>query len=70
VNIIGFFVEGMCDTVRAANQLDAGVACHPDNNQARNEVVGRIVTLPASFATGSGEVSEDAAFLQVIRLVR
>jgi hypothetical protein len=70
VNIIGFFVEGMCDTVRDAGGLDDGVNCNPDNNKARNEVVGRIVTLPASYATGSGEVTEDAAFLQVIRLVR
>lgn len=70
VNIIGFFVEGMCDTVAAAGRLDPGVTCNPAPNIARNEVVGRIVTLPASFATGAGEVTENAAFLQVVRLVR
>ena len=70
VNIIGFFVEGMCDTIRDAGRLDAGVTCNPANNIAKNEVVGRIVTLPASFAAGSGEVTENAAFLQVVRLVR
>ena len=70
VNIIGFFVEGMCDSVRNAGRLDPGVTCNPANNIARNEVVGRIVTLPASFATGAGEVTENAAFLQVVRLVR
>ena len=70
VNIIGFFVEGMCDTVRDAGRLDPGVTCNPSASIARNEVVGRIVTLPASFATGAGEVEENAAFLEVIRLVR
>jgi len=70
VNIIGFFVEGMCDTVAAANRLDPGVTCNPAPNIAKNEVVGRIVTLPASFATGAGEVEENASFLQVVRLVR
>ena len=70
VNIIGFFVEGMCDSVRAAGRLDAGVNCSPIAHEARQEVVGRIVTLPASYATGSGEVTEDASFLQVVRLVR
>lgn len=70
VNIIGFFVEGMCDTVRDAGQLDPGVNCSPQNNIAKDEVVGRIVTLPGSYATGSGQVTEDAAFLEVVRLVR
>jgi hypothetical protein len=70
VNVIGFFVQGMCPTVRDAGQLDPGVNCDPRHNVAKDEVVGRIVTLPGSFATGSGEVTEDAAFLQVIRLVR
>jgi Putative Flp pilus-assembly TadE/G-like len=69
VNIIGFFLEGMCDTVAKANQLDPGVNCSP-GNAAKNEVVGRIVTLPASFFAGGGDISEDASFLQVLRLVR
>jgi len=70
VNIIGFFVEGMCSTVAAAGQLDPGVNCNAKKSIADNEVVGRIVTLPASYASGSGEVEENAAFLQVVRLVR
>jgi Putative Flp pilus-assembly TadE/G-like len=70
VNIIGFFLEGMCDTVAQAKQLDPGVNCSPDKNVAKNEVVGRIVTLPAAFFAGSGDIEEDAAFLQVLRLVR
>lgn len=68
-NIVGFFVEGMCDDVRAAGKLDPGQTCAP-NPEGRNQVVGRIVTLPSSFAAGVGSVTEDAAFLQIVRLVR
>ena len=68
-NIIGFFVEGMCDDVAAAGKLEPGQSCAP-NPEGRNQVVGRIVTLPASFAAGVGNVTEDAAFLQIVRLVR
>jgi len=34
------------------------------------DVVGRIVTLPGSFATGVGTVDDSASFIKVIRLVR
>ena len=68
-NIVGFFVEGMCDEVAAAGRLEPGQNCAP-NPEGRNQVVGRIVTLPSSFAAGVGDVTEDAAFLQIVRLVR
>jgi hypothetical protein len=61
-NIIGFFVEGMCKDV----QMDLGMIC-PDPTK---DVVGRIVTLPGSFATGVGTVENSAAFITVVRLVR
>jgi hypothetical protein len=61
-NIIGFFVEGMCKDVT----MDTGMIC-PDPNK---DVVGRIVTLPGSFATGVGTVDDSASFIKVIRLVR
>jgi hypothetical protein len=61
-NIIGFFVEGMCKDVT----LDSGMACDDPNK----DVVGRIVTLPGSFASGTGTVDESAAFVKVVRLVR
>ncbi len=61
-NIIGFFVEGMCKDVT----LDSGMACDDPNK----DVVGRIVTLPGSFAAGTGTVDESAAFVKVVRLVR
>jgi hypothetical protein len=68
-NIIGFFIEGMCDDVKAAGKLEIGHDCAP-NPEGRNQVVGRIVTLPSSFAAGVGHVTEDAAFLKIVRLVR
>jgi hypothetical protein len=63
-NIIGFFVEGMCNDVT----LDPSNAngC-PDPNK---DVVGRIVSLPGSFASGVGTVEDSAAFIKVVRLVR
>jgi hypothetical protein len=61
-NIIGFFAEGMCKNVT----LDYGLACDDPNK----DVVGRIVTLPGSYASGTGTVETSAAFVQVIRLVR
>jgi hypothetical protein len=71
VNIIGFFLEGMCDSVRSRGELDPGVNCSASPpTAAGKEVVGRIVTLPAAFYAGSGEVEENASFLQIVRLVR
>lgn len=61
-NIIGFFVEGMCKDVT----LDNGNVC-PNPTK---DVVGRIVTLPGSFAKGTGTTDDSAAFIKVIRLVR
>ena len=61
-NIIGFFVEGVCKDVT----LDPGIACD-DNNK---DIVGRIVTLPGSFASGTGTAEESASFVKVVRLVR
>ena len=61
-NIIGFFVEGMCKDVT----LDAGIGC----DDPTKDVVGRIVTVPGSFATGSGGAEESASFVKVVRLVR
>lgn len=68
-NIIGFFVEGMCPDLASANRLDPGIQCSP-NPAGKNEVIGRIVTLPGAFADGVGTVPEDNAFIVVIRLVR
>ncbi|HWK11010.1 MAG TPA: hypothetical protein VNR64_13215, partial [Vicinamibacterales bacterium] len=61
-NIIGFFAEGMCKDVT----LDPGFAC-PNPTK---DVVGRIVTLPGSLASGVGTTEQSAAFIEVIKLVR
>ena len=61
-NIIGFFVEGMCNTVT----LDPGM---PNCDDESKDVVGRIVTLPGEYGQGSGVVS-GASFVKVIRLIR
>ena len=64
-NIVGFFIEGMCPDVT----LDPGMQCAP-NPEGRNQVVGRIVTNPAATFNGAGELDDEAAFLQIVRLVR
>ena len=65
-NIIGFFVEGMCNDVMSRGGLEPGITCEDPNK----DVIGRIVTLPSTMAAGVGNVEEEAAFLTVIRLVR
>jgi hypothetical protein len=62
VNITGFFVEGICDTVA----LDPGVTC-PNPNK---DVVGRLMNYPGQILTGAGTVTPAASFLTVTRLVR
>ena len=62
VNMVGFFVEGMCNTVT----LDPGITC-PDPS---NDVVGRLMSYPAQILTGAGTVTPAASFLTVTRLVR
>jgi Flp pilus assembly protein TadG len=62
VNIVGFFVEGMCNKVT----LDPGVSC-PDPS---SDVVGRLMNYPAQILTAAGAVTPAASFLTVTRLVR
>jgi hypothetical protein len=65
-NIIGFFLEGMCNDVIAAGRLDPGMVCDDPNKQ----VVGRIISLPAQYFAGAGNIADDAAFLKMVILVR
>jgi hypothetical protein len=68
-NIVGFFVEGVCSDVDAALRLiDPHMPCPVGNEDAA--IVGRIVTVPAMYATGGGTVELSAAFLRVVRLLR
>ena len=66
VNIMGFFVEGMCDDVAAQGRLDPDTYCDTPNKT----VVGRLVSQASQFKGGSGESSPGASFLQIYRLVR
>jgi hypothetical protein len=63
-NILGFFIEGSCGAKAYTVTLDSGNECED------KDIIGRLVTLPGRFATSTGTVEEDAAFVQVIRLVR
>jgi hypothetical protein len=62
VNIMGFFVEGMCNTVT----LDPGVTCPNPSS----DVVGRLMNYPGQFSSVAGSVTPSASFLTVTRLVR
>lgn len=66
VNIFGFFVEGMGDL-----NPDGTISFDPSNPLSNNAkvVVGRIMTLPG-LATGSSTLTQNAAFLRTILLVR
>jgi hypothetical protein len=68
VNLIGFFVEGMCDEVKAAGRLDPGNDCDPGSNE-RYQLVGRIVTLPGNLV-GTGMPVTESSFLKTVRLIR
>lgn len=66
VNVMGFFVEGMCDAVAAQGRLDPTTYC----DEPSKTVVGRLVAHAAQYRGGPGESSPGAAFLQIYRLVR
>jgi hypothetical protein len=68
INIVGFFVEGVCSTLQSQGRLDPGISCDPDSN-ANAQVVGRIVTLPGSLS-GAGSPVSGSSFINVVRLVR
>jgi hypothetical protein len=64
VNIMGFFVEGMCDDVQAAGKLASGTVC----DDPGKTVVGRLVAEGAQYKGSAG--NNPGAFIQVPRLVR
>ncbi len=67
VNIIGFFVEGMCDVVypdRATRPAYCGT-----NAEAGKAVVGRLINYPGQ-ATAVAGAPGPASFIQVTMLVR
>ncbi len=67
VNIIGFFVEGMCDVVYP--DKDSRPAYCGTNAEAGKSVVGRLINYPGQ-ATAVAGAPGPASFIQVTMLVR
>ncbi len=67
VNIIGFFVEGMCNDVYP-DEATRPPYCGT-HAQAGKAVVGRIINYPAQSSTIAGTPGP-ASFIQTIKLVR
>jgi hypothetical protein len=62
VNVIGFFVEGTCDTV-VATDCDPAIPL-------TDQIVGRIVHLPGSIVAPAGMPVHESSFVKSIVLVR
>lgn len=62
VNIYGYFIEGMGDV-----DPKTGVMTLNKNGKA---VIGRIMTIPATAASGTSRLPSSASFLRTIILVR
>jgi hypothetical protein len=65
VNIVGFFIEGTCQTPGVTQ--DAYLDC-PTGGNAKNAIIGRLVNYPALIATTGGTIA--GSWGQVIVLVR
>jgi hypothetical protein len=63
-NILGFFVEGMCDDVYPHGTAPAWCGSHPNK-----VVLGRLIDYPGQFS-GSAGPAGPADFLTITRLVR
>lgn len=66
VNIMGFFVEGVCKDVKAQGRLDATTYCDDDNK----DIVGRLMGYMGTRRGGAGNVPTGNGFILVTRLVR
>jgi hypothetical protein len=64
MNLLGFFVEGMCDQVYATPPPWCGTG--PDPAQT---VVGRLMPYPGQAKSSSGSAGPDT-FLKIVRLIR
>jgi len=62
INLLGFFVEGMCDGVYATPPVWCGA--HPDQ-----VVVGRLMPYPGQASSASGSAGPNT-FLKITRLIR
>ena len=66
VNIMGFFVEGMCNDVMAQGRLEPTTYC----DDPTKTVVGRMVAQASQYRGGRGAAPPGTSFLQIYRLVR
>jgi hypothetical protein len=64
VNLLGFFIEGMCSDVYAVPPAWCGTASDPSKT-----VVGRLMPYPGQSDAGSGSAGPDT-FVKVLRLIR
>jgi hypothetical protein len=63
-NLLGFFLEGMCDEVYATPPPWCGTGSDPSKT-----VVGRLIPYPGQARTASGSAGPDT-FLKIVRLIR
>jgi len=66
VNIMGFFVEGVCKDVEDQGRLESTTYCNDKNK----DIVGRLMSYVGSVRGGAGNVPTPNSFIQVVRLVR
>jgi hypothetical protein len=68
VNLLGFFVEGMCDDVYP-NAATRPTWCGKNNAAAKKTVVGRLVNYPGQGSTHA-EAAVAGSFAKFVRLVK
>ena len=66
-NLLGFFIEGMCDDVYP-NAATRPPYCGT-NAEAQKSVVGRLMAYPGQFKSAAGSAGP-STFLKVVRLIR
>ena len=67
VNLLGFFIEGMCDDVYPSVATRPTYCGSP--SQANKAVVGRLMNYPGQSLSTAGPATP-ASFLKITRLVR
>ena len=67
-NLLGFFVEGMCDEVYDARGLPTPPYCGT-NAEAKKMVIGRLMLYPGQGNGASGSAGP-STFLRMVRLIR
>ena len=66
VNIMGFFLEGVCEDVEARGELETNTKCA----DPKKDIVGRIMGHVGTSRGGAGNVPVGNGFILITRLVR